>query len=141
MDESAAPRSDTIEVEWVERTCPGPYAEGPWPREEVFFDGERANAPVPPVFAPSTDGDAGSPRMGRTDVRLDGSPSGEGLRIAMCGVTQETVTRMTGSSPFTIERRFTWSGTRTEPCAIAPSPPPSACVVVQRVIYPVDVPR
>jgi hypothetical protein len=132
-------RPTQIEVTWGERTCPGPYAEGPYAAEEVLFGKGKANIPLPPVFPLSKDSGVLSMSQ-RTDVDLDGTPLGQGLQILSCGVALEAVTRVTGTSPLAVERDFTWTGTRSDPCNTDPPPPPSSCHVVQRVVYPVDAP-
>jgi len=134
-EKGAETRSTAIEITWGERTCPGPYAEGPYHAADVLFGNGKANVPLAPVFASET-----GTGMARTDVDLDGTPMGKGQKIVMCGVAREAVTRVTGTAPFTIEREFTWTGTRIDPCNWSPPVPPSACHVVQRIVYPLDVP-
>lgn len=102
-----------------------------------MFANARANVPLPPVFASDAEGTSGWPR---TDLALDGTAEGAGLTLMACGVALEEIVRVTGKAPFAIERRFTWSGTRTEPCNTSPLPPSSSCNVVQRVVYPVNAP-
>lgn len=140
-DMNSRARPNRIEVTWTERTCAGPYADGPYPVQEVLFGEGRANVPLPPVFAQSADAGAVAEAWARTDLNLNGTPQGKGQRIVACAVAVEQVARVTALAPFTIERDFTWTGTRSEPCNTLPMPPPSGCHVVQQVVYPVDVPR
>lgn len=130
----ASSKPTQITVSWGERTCAGPYAEGPYPAKDVPFGSGRANIPVPPVFA--TASDAGD--WPRTEVALDGSAVGAGAKIVSCNVTLEAVSRVTATTPRTVERDLTWTGTRSDPCNSEPAPAPSSCHVVQRIVYPVD---
>lgn len=137
-DGAAGP--STIRVAWGERTCPGPYADGPYAAQDIFFGQGKANVPLPPVFLPSNDAGVVTVGWPRTDLSLAGTPEGNGQHIVSCGVAVEQVTRVTATAPLAIEREFTWTGTRTEPCNTLPTPPPSGCHVVQQIVYPMDVP-
>jgi hypothetical protein len=139
--ESTSPRSDEITVAYGAQTCPVAYAEGPFPAVDVVFGAGTANVPLPPVFAEQADAGVETRGWQRTDVALDGTPSGVGSRIVACGLTAEVVTRVTGTAPLAIERKLTWTGTRTATCDVYPTPPPSGCLVEQRVVYPVDAPK
>lgn len=134
-----------MKVEWAERTCEGPYAEAPYAadraEEQVFFGGGRANVPVPPVFDASRDTTIGLKGLGHIDLALDGTPEGVGATLLSCGTESTIVSRVVSRSPLVVERQFTWRGTRTTPCDTSPTPPPSACRVVQRITYAVDAPR